>query len=41
MKDEISGNKEKLVRTLKFDKSESVVEPIGNIERYKFGPLLS
>ena len=32
MKDEISGNKENLVKTVKFDKSENVTEPIGNVE---------
>jgi len=32
MKDEISGNKENLVRTVEFDKSENVTEPIGNVE---------
>jgi hypothetical protein len=32
MKDEISGNKENLVGTVKFDKNENVAEPVGNIE---------
>jgi hypothetical protein len=32
MKDEISGNKENLVGTVKFDKSENVAESVGNVE---------